>query len=300
MTKYEWEDFANKAKQNIQSMKEEYEKENYATSAFECQQGIEKIIKAILLRNKVQHHPNKYGHDLILKLWNDICKTYDSSKWPREHSETLRQLFEIVDDIFKKSLDKKKSWKLIWWKYSLNIKLSEDENKKLIPIIKKITDQQTNAMKLFDSMLNVYFFKEFNQTKIRKNMPPEISLRVDEIKRKIPNPQNESSIKALQELPILFFCLLKLMHKKNPRSRDMKIGFYKEDIRPILTMWLFGFTDLLLRLYSHEDIGRYPCRLDDGTYTEDLYKNNKEALKNLEDEAERAFSELHKAALSLI
>lgn len=280
-------------------MKEEYEKENFGKSAFECQQGIEQTLKAILLRNKTSHNPKKYRHDIILRLWSDMYHESDFSKWPPEHEETIRELLGVLDCIIKKSLDGKKPWKIMWWKHSLYVKLNEDENEKLVSTKKRIVDSLLKAKTLADYILNMPSLKELNQTKIRKKVSPEVRLCLDNIQQILSKSPNTSSLKDIQELSILYFHLLKLAHRQNPRSRGLKVGFYKEDVRPLLTMWLFGFSDLLLKLYSHEDIGRYPRMLDCGTSTRDVYSDNKKALKSLEDEAECAFVELYEEALTI-
>ena len=299
MTKYNWQLFEDDAKNDIRSMKDEYRNGNYGHSAYWCQQGIEKIIKAVLLRNKINHPPRYFGHTPLIQLWNDMYSKMDFSKWPPEHAETIQQMGEIINDIFKESLQSKSQLKIIWWKYSLGIQLNDNEIQRLLLIKNKVTALQTKIFALGDYILSKNNLnKEIKQAKIRKHLSQELLSCIDEIEQTIIKFSNTSTLEDIQKLSLLSFRFLKLVHKKNPRSRDMKVGFYKEDIRPFLTMWTFGFIELLLKIYSHEDIGRY-SRFIDKTTTKKLYTNNKIKLKELEDEAEHIFMELCEEALSL-
>ena len=299
MTKYNWQLFEDDAKDAIKSMKDEYGNGNYGNSAYCCQQGIEKIIKAVLLRNEISRSPRYFGHAPLIQLWNDMYSGIDFSKWPPEHAETIQQIGEIINDIFKKSLQSKSQLKTIWWKYSLGINLNNDENQKLLLIKNKITDLQKNMIELNNYISSKYNInKEIKQAKRKKHLSQELLSCIDDIKQTMIKLSNTLTLDEIQKLSLLSFRFLKLVHKKNPRSRDMKVGFYKEDVRPLLTMWTFGFIKLLLKVYSHEDIGRY-SRFIDKTTTKKLYANNKIKLKELEDEAEHAFMELREEALSL-
>ena len=291
------------AKSDIKSMKDEYRNNNYGHSAYWCQQGIEKSIKAVLLRNSVGRAPRYFGHTPLIKLWNDMYSGMDFSKWPHEHAETIQQMGKIVNDIFKNSLRSENRLSIIWWKYSLGIELNKDETQNLLLIQAQVTDIQTKILSLGDYVLGKNNLdKKIKQAKIKKQLSQELRSCVDEIEQTIDKlsntPIQETLPTDIQKLSLLGFRLLKLTHKKNPRSRDMKVGFYKEDTRPLLTMWTFGFIGILLKIYSHEVIGRY-SRIIDETTTKTLYASHKLKLKKLEDEAEHAFIELCEEALSL-
>ena len=119
----EWERFRHDAKSDVAAAHVLYEHENYDNAAYHCQQALEKMIKAAILKDgtlKVAGY--KMGHIPFIKIYENRLPADFKKKWkkdPTNYDSNLMYIFllnTINSDGFLRTL---------LWKLSLNIPLPE-------------------------------------------------------------------------------------------------------------------------------------------------------------------------------
>ena len=263
-----------------------FQSENFGNSAYHLQQCMEKYVKAVILKYKLYNNPKKLGHFPLRLLWKELRKIHSDAL---KHSPNPRiakwqhQFLQIADPIQAFYDLVLCDLKIIIWKWSLEIPISEEENTKIASEKKKLEKIRPLCIEMgrdYD-----YQFQELLQ-KI-KQLPVKPRRRFEDFIRFIrqyfkfqkledesPSPQEIFTIQT----PSNIATTLEDLNKLNPRGRS---GITKESlVLTLLVSWVFTFHDIILKTFVHEEIGRYPITID-GESSSDLYKQHKDALLRL-------------------
>lgn len=270
-------EFRKQALLDLSAMKNLFKVKDYGNSAYHAQQSMEKLIKAILLQDNPETNVKNMGHIVCSKKLlehfqtriNDIGKS-DLDYW-QEHSSMIDNLFCILIDTSEDS----NKFKTEWWLYSLGFDKFEGDSsfesgfKQLANMGMKIAPPLVLALisplwKLYRAQSDQH---EDNQVRINKIL----SYRDEYIEK-----FNESD-------PTTRLCdkILKMLPDDMPKSDTI---VYK-------IVSVLNVSGLLLKLYPHEVMGRYPEMIN-GVSSLNIYDYLHEDLAVLEQEVEYTFKEL--------
>ena len=270
-------EFRKQAFLDLDAMKCLYKAGNYGNSAYHAQQSMEKLVKAIILKDDPNAGVKDIGHLVCSKKLlttfqariNKIGES-DPSYW-KELGQTVNDCIHGVKDLFKES----KEWKTAWWMYSLGVGRFAD-NSKFEYNFKKLETAGTRLSSFVALVLIPPFWKLYgrpsNQKKINQKRIDEILSYKDEYVREITGSDTTSRLckQILETLPA-------------------DIQHPDTFIRQIVL--ILNFSGLFLKLYPHEETGRYPESIN-GMSSLQMYEEFHEYLSLLEQEVEDAFKEL--------
>ena len=125
----EWKHFIQDAADDLRAMKITYDAGLYGISAYHCQQCLEKTIKAILLRyctpkinpKKLTHMPMIHALKYHVGCWEAFAKLNNIENKNDSIDKQTMQIFSRK--IYNKNTK-------LWWKESLNIPRSKDEDER--------------------------------------------------------------------------------------------------------------------------------------------------------------------------
>ena len=268
----EWERFRHDAKSDVAAAHVLYEHENYGNAAYHCQQALEKMVKAAILKDgtlKVAGY--KMGHIPFIKIYENRLPADFKKKWkedPTNYDSNLMHIFllnTINSDGFLRTL---------LWKLSLNIPLPE-----------LILDN------------DYYYIPPEYRDPYVISLEPDSKLRLRRFRRSSSKSRGEKANPVQFEFTSLYLdqCCL--------RRRNMKKLYQADD----LLGQVLDLLNLYLIAYPHESMGRYSIEVGDlddrkmgvvSRNTHEWYKLQRFELKKLIDEIAHAVTELDKSLTS--
>ena len=268
---HSWDEFRTQARLDLDAMKSLYNAGNYGNSAYHAQQAMEKLAKAIMLKDDPHHiDVKKMNHfvcsekllDHFEARVNEIGESHPSY-W-KDMGPAVMEYFAFVKGVFYTSKD----CKTRLWKYSLGV---GGRSNKWFEFVKPVG---TNLSAFIGLAMVPPIWKRYGCTYDREETKKRMGFifsKKDEFLIGI----NGSGVTEQLVVEVL---------ETLPKSAQ-----YRKTIHPI--MRILSFSNLFLRLYPHEEIGRYPIRVDDASSLQ-LYKDHHENVLSLEQETEDAFKEL--------
>ena len=269
-----WSEFRNQAFLDLDAMKCLYDAGNYGNSVYHAQQAMEKLAKAIMLKDDPHYiGVKKMSHfvcsEKLLEHFQariNVIGASDPSYW-KDMETAVSEYFSFVKSVFYTSRDLKTEL----WKYSLGIK---GRSRRWFEIAQSAGSDLSSliGLAMVPPMWKRYG-NTYNAEETKAKMDFIFSKR-DEFLIGISGSGTTAqfSVEILETLP--------------------QSAQYRKIIHPI--MLILGFSNLFLRLYPHEEIGRYPRHVA-GISSLQLYENHHENLLLLERETEDAFKELDSA-----
>ena len=260
-----WERFRSDAKRDVAAAHVLYENENYGNAAFHCQQALEKMIKAVVLKDGTLHVTAQgMGHIPFKKIYE--------SQLPRDYEKQWRDN-RIVDDgsdltyIFVLNTMRSDGFlRILLWKLSLNIPLPEVPN-------------------------DYYYVPPEYQEPYAITLVPDSKLQLQRYTPSSAEPPGEETE------PVEFVFTSFYLDQYQWRRQNAKKT--RQDDSPLAAV--LSFLDLYLIAYPHEVLGRYSIEIDGtgddaddsvDTNSYELYKMQKFELKKLIDEITSAVTEL--------
>lgn len=286
----DYRDFQQQAELDIQRAKELYQKNDYGFAAFSAQQGMEKYLKAYLLKRNLISEPKNLGHlqyDVVIKM------LIDQFLLMKEDAANDVPIFGAFFDILLKSFDGYKNLiesmktsndkKITAWKSSLKIKLNQHEeniSKGLDKELASVTSQaKVGVSKLMEILTSI---------------PTDVMNSLSEQDKKLFSlflsmPQlidSDNPMKMIEEIMIL---IKPKLYGNSPNSMPKKDT--DMIMRYFLLLWSLKWIDIVMDSYSHQEISRYPTEID-GLNSVDLYQKNKDALLELIQRISNACEEI--------
>ena len=294
-----WELLAKNAADDKVVMKMTYETKFYGISAYHCQQCLEKIIKAIILKTSFSNNDaKKLGHRPLSNMWNEFVKKFvDDVKKRREYMkerekemeewsddikqleaysilillrDTSKNISDIVVNLAPQVMEKKTSstFKKLWWKWSLGVSFINNE---------KI--QWNDIFKFYNE--NPILFSQQNI----ENMKPHTITKNKTISQ---YQQHDNTC--------ISFCMNMFEQFKNsyvnsPNTNNSYFGKF-----PKLLDSLIFLMPIHNCVFPYEDLGRY-AQIIDGKSTTEWYQIKKIELKLLENHVSKIFDYLEQTCL---
>ena len=260
-------DFYNQACNDRDAMKILYQSKNYGNSAYHAQQAIEKLIKAMILRDDSKFNIKHLSHVILNKrmlnaMKNKITKEFKNDAY---FLNELKPASDCGFDYMKTITEYINDNKVKWWKYTmLNADASEcGEFEKsiyqfiaweLILTLPVMVENAPYEKQLSDKMDNFLINKSYY----------------------IENIDDSQSTEKIK-----WMC-------------DRIIDNFYSDHNSL--QWRTIYTTLCLavlsiKLYPHEEIGRYPQQID-GKSSLQLYEENSDRLLELQNSVDEVFKNI--------
>ena len=293
----DWTSFYEQAIRDQTSSKILFQNEDFGNSAYHLQQCIEKYVKAVILKHKLYNNPQKLGHLPLRFLWKELRKihgaTLKHSRNPRV-AKWQHQFLQITDPIQAFYDSVPHDLKIVIWKWSLEIPISEEEKTKIASEKEKLEKIRPLCIEMgrdYDYQFQE-LLQKIKQLPIKKRRQFEDFIKFIRQYFKFYKLEDESlspqEIFTIQT-PSNIATTLEKFNKLNPRDKS---GISKERlVLVLLVSWVFTFYDIILRTFTHESIGRYPITID-GESSNNLYKQHKDALLRLSTKVDVACKRL--------
>ena len=298
-----WERLAKDATDDKVIMETSYNVGLYGISAYHCQQCLEKIIKAVMLKNSFSKSTaKKLGHRPLSNTWNEFVKmcvkdvrkrkedtkrrTEEMNEWGedirkskmysvlvslRDASESL---LDYVEKLAPHTIEEKNpddSFKKLWWKWSLGIPFIGNEKNHWGDIFQRYKGNFTSQAR-----------EESHARSLRDthNKKHTTTKNVGYVERQ---QSNNSCISFCMEMFEQF-----KNNYLNKRLIDQNFGSVPGTFSPfILLMPIHNC------VFPHEDIGRY-SQIVGGKSTTDWYNIKRVELRSLEKHVGEIFDFIKK------
>ena len=280
-----------------QAAKQEYESARFGLSAYHSQQYIEKTIKGVITQlNLTSYSMEKLSHLPFYKLWSEAWNSITAS--PDKELEQIvpklqpgiHAVQKIFDDLVNRS---DPSAKIIWWKLSLEIELSASESRQLILFSNDLKESVLSLIEPTMDLLNMY-------TSVLKGQSIECSNRIVKIQ---PQPKIEqevdSLLKEIRAIDITksdnsniayhfvsFSTKAIILYTKIHPGHSKKRRLKRRHLLAYLILCIIINSLVLLKIFPHEEYGRYPRPADSGTDMMMLYESRQKELEKLENEVD--------------
>ena len=254
--------------------------QDYEIGAYFAQQALEKHLKAYFLRTKVIEKPKDLGHYQIYHILTLVETHFKGIKRSTNKSNPFYLVIEYVTNIIthlKKLFNsiKKNDEKLIhWWKYSIKIEESIDDED-----YKKIIDSMSGLSEKLEKSFGNYIEQTFTP-EILKQLPDEIRSVAEKMENTSTKLKNKEII-LQQELKEFENLVIKIIQLQ--RQGKIKGNIPIVDLEKLLIVYyvLTNYIDLIMRTHPHNIIGRYPRIIEDGISSTQLYQKHKKGVCNL-------------------
>lgn len=270
-----------------------YKNVNYGNAAFHAQQALEKTLKNVMMEldlvNQDQESLRKLRHKPVTKIIKKLMTLNSNFKSKNNAIDRIRlAACKRLPDLMKLFLAQPKSplsYK-IWWKISLEIELTAEEEKKGRDDIEKKLNNLTNDLQeIAVAVLGT---------------SPEVSKLASQLFSK-----TQTDFKTSQRVP-------KTTSKKSTMAEYSEIqrvirtvfsGLFSPQITKKLDKKTIGMLAIsswiaihgwtILSIAPHEQLGRYPDEISPGVRSYSLYKDNADQLYALIRKVDEAIKELY-------
>lgn len=277
----DYNDFLKQAESDISEAEKKFDEKDYGRAIFAAQQGLEKYIKAYLLKEKIFEDPKQLGHltyhkiiKKIIEHLKEMVKLTIGYPMVTIFVNSVIKIFENHYQIFDK-LNKSESLQKILWKSSLKIMLNNDEviiaKNLLIDFEKGISESKKSKENIFSELMSA----PSTLPKYNIALPDLISL-IDIV------PKLLGLVSTHEDLSELYKKYLDILshYYKGDEILTEKTMQTMRNYQKILKILSANTLTETLQAFSHEQISRYPTKIDSKMSTE-WYVEKKDELWNL-------------------
>ncbi len=270
---------------DLDSAKVLFDSELYGNSAFFLQQALEKHIKGFMLKNNVFENVKDLQHLPYVVIFEKYLELLKSpvEQTPELLFNPLIQLFENIIE-FLKRLTKEEKLKIIIWKISLQIPLSDQEKSltdgldvQMEKKIQKLSSELPGFSKQYENYVQLNNLNKIDSSKLDKPSKESIDF-LNKVGTSLSSPEtSDFSIDHLKK----FVSNNEYGTGKNSLSKDATQSL-KNYISVLQT---FDWSEMMIALFPHQTLSRYPENID-GKMTSELYVEYKENLHELMNQTE--------------
>ena len=266
-----WEDFHNQSERDYQCSEILMSNQHFENSAYLLQQCVEKNLKAMILKIDSQTNLRNLGHlplvGLLEKLESQFKAVYRGSQ-DKNTKQALLQVTTIISKL-KNALRRVqgKDWESAW-KKSLGIKLTAEEDKKMI----NLENELGSAVEpMIQNLMPV--FEDYRVNLSQQDSPlaksllslTAIGLQFDKSNGAYTavSDADENRIDVHEILSLAFRLMYELLQSnaKSTKTRDLLV----------IAVFIGIHTNIMIETFAHETVGRYP-RMVGGKSSISLYK----------------------------
>ncbi len=261
-----------------------FDNECYGHTAFCLQQALEKYIKAFILKNNVFENIEELKHlpyVKIIKMYLDLIKSFNEHT-PQLQFNSFIRVFEHIFGFLKK-MTHDDNLKIIVWKNSLQIPLSDTEislfnnwDIEFKKIISEYILDLPNFTKRYKEYVNL---DKINQKYISLDEKQKASVT---FLNKLDSNLDSVQPSNFSLIDIEKLCTV-IKHGTGKNSLSKKETLMLNNFMNI--MQSFEWLDITIALFPHETMSRYPINID-GEMISELYVKYKDALYELMNKTE--------------
>lgn len=307
MLEYNSENFTERGRKDLLMSEDSFKNtSDFELAAYLAQQALEKFLKAYLLKAGLISNPKELGHIQIIALLSKLKDQIKNEKRNKPNTDAFVKLIDqnlslegnLADffDQLRRDQDKK----VYWWKFSLNMTIDGIENDE---DYKKFIDTMSNGGARVKKSFNTYV-----DTKLTPNMQkinqisPELASNAQQLSNTYSSSADDLSKKSLstsnQNLKNEIFNLFQQLKNLIESGKLPQIS--KDDLKKqyVLADILINFLSIIMRLFPHEELGRYPALIDGKSSTK-IYEERKEYLWDLIQEVKDDCNEIEKRIMTV-
>ncbi|MGQ0794836.1 MAG: HEPN domain-containing protein [Nitrosopumilaceae archaeon] len=282
--KSDYRSFIEQANVDLERAEKLYSDGNdYGFAIFSAQQGLEKYLKAYLLKIELFHDPKDLGHlafHSILKRIIEFIQEMKNldTKYPvfNFFIDAIIIYFENQRKIIEEIRNSKKLQKLLW-KVSLGMQTHDMEEIKIAKQLLSSLDK--GKIECHTALLNVFKFMMITNPAPTIKLDEKTENEVLEMTAKIFLPILENK-PATYDVSELYGKLISIMKPYWITSQMMDEKTFEIFIRFNDLIFTVNCITEMVFAYCHEQISRYPIMID-GINSRTLYKENKDRVLNL-------------------
>jgi|APSaa5957512535_1039671.scaffolds.fasta_scaffold44705_1 hypothetical protein len=279
-----WNQILEQAKQDLVSSQTLFDNHDYGNSAYLLQQGMEKHIKAFILKYDLfVRNPQKFGHLPIIKMWEVIILELERKQpsFKKDIKEFSEKIMVILKNILKYFIKIKEDsrWKEFVWKSSLELTLNTSEQdliknfstemkKDFLPIISEAHNLFSSARDRLISVIS----GDPNQKILLENLVEKVMNTTLEFEMNQRHTMNGDMDDIIDKSPMWFEQLENLIKEIMLMSNRKNAIVSSYFMKVLLFAWLFSFREEIIMTFPHEEIGRYPNMISN---SRQIYKDNK-------------------------
>lgn len=274
--------FLESSKSNIDESEKKLEQKDYGRAIFEAQQGLEKIVKAYLLKEKIINHPKTVNHLAFHKILKMITETITEFTQIDTSYPILNQFYNGVANMFKEQhelfekLNSSEQLQIIFWKSSLKIPLNENE----IESSKNFLDKLGNGIPelrqdLFQIL--VYFAQNPPAETTQITLSPQEDKEIETIIPQLFGLTERSESPA--SLLLRYLTIMKPHFINSGMMSDSQFDMFLKFQKIIHVFTPIALTEMI-HAFCHEQVSRYPTKID-GKLVEVWYDEKNMELKDL-------------------
>ena len=271
----DYRDFMHFAEIDLEISESLFKKEQYGNAAYHTQQALEKYLKAYFLKSKLIEDTQKLGHLQYPEIINEAIIIFENQKKKEDNSFTITLLdgaiehYSSIKNMFTK-VQQSQDKKILFWKASLGIELTIKEKKMLQGISNGNEHSTSKFIQLLNNSVEKTDFIDIIAN--AKSIPSKLKENLPQLLKEITeNLQiNSGTIKGTEIMAILQPYLYGSGSESFSKSESETIT--KLSVISDAFDW---YGDVLLS-YPHQQIGRYPTKInDDDSYSLYIkYKDN--------------------------
>lgn len=274
----EWQQFLERGRKDLKISFELYEKNrDYELSAYLIQQALEKFVKAYLLKLGVIEKAEKLNHLPFIGIFELLNQNVVENKRKQKSPhlvmmfEHQKNMFDEIRKFFKEM--KKPERKIEYWKFSLDLPNSLDINELMdLKLMSKSGSRLKGDSKKYQKDLDT---ESINKLERKGVMPDSFKKFLNEFDNKTESLQ-KLQVSGYEDTVSEAEQWLELLERLQAKNTVNQIG--TKELRAILEIG--RILPEIIKIFPHEDIGRYPIKTKDGTTTE-IYSQRKEELMKL-------------------
>lgn len=270
-----------------------FDNECYGQTAFFLQQALEKHVKAFMLKNNVFENVAELKHlpyVKIIEMYLELIKSANEQV-PQLQFNLLIHIFEYIFGFLKK-LTHDEALKIIIWKNSLQIPLSDIEtplsinlNIEFEKIMNEFMSDLPNFSKRYKKYVNLDEINQKNTSTFDEKQKASVNF-LNKLDSNLDSSQQSNfSLTDIEEL----LTVAKHGTGKNSFSKKETLMFNNF----MIIMQSFEWLDITIDLFPHETLSRYPISVD-GEMISELYVQYKDTLHELMDKTEITCNEIYK------
>lgn len=257
----DYRDFMQYAEIDLEISESLFEKEQYGNAAYHIQQALEKYLKAYFLKSKLIEDTQKLGHLQYPEIINEAIIIFESQKIKENNPFTITLLdgaiehYSYIKNMFTK-VKQKQEKRILFWKASLGIELTSKEKKMLQGISSGNEHSTSKFIQLLKDAVAKTDFLEIIAN--AKSIPSELKVNLPKLLKEMTVNLEENS-GVIKGDKILTF-LQPYLYGSGRES------FSKTESETITKLSAISnsfdwYGDVLLS-YPHQQIGRYPTKID--------------------------------------
>jgi len=280
----DYRDFMQTAFADIHRADKLFNEGDFGFAAYCAQQGLEKYLKAYLLKCNLIGDVQILGHLQYHQIMSEVVKELERQKKLEKSNSAfykmldatakffldLKEIFEIIKEPTKK---------ILVWKSSLGIELNKNEQRIDKGLGLKLEKIKQEYLLSFQNLL-IPALSDINVDRLASIDPANIQKFLSIFQKALqevvnPTQSMEQNFQLLDEM-ILF--AKPFFYGSGPNSLSKTDTDFISKLYLLIRTWLW--IETVIESFPHEEIGRYPTDIN-GMNSELLYKEKKENLLRL-------------------